>query len=95
MNIGLQSAKGPVNKCKTCRVGSKGRWVGVGGGVGCLADRRYNRGCLADRAKKRDSGAAGAGNGTSSTENSTKATTQSEKAVYPLHVKHNSIIGRI
>ena len=49
--IGLQSAKKPDNKCKTCRVGTKGRWVGVGGGVGGLADRALKQGGLADRAK--------------------------------------------
>ena len=48
----------------------------MGGGVGGLADRALKQGGLADRAKNRDSGAAGAGNGTSSTENSTKATTE-------------------
>ena len=60
--------------------------MGRGGGWGPrLSGSGVKTGRLSGSGEKRDSGAAGAGNGTSSTENSTKATTQSEKAVYPLH----------
>ena len=81
-----------MNKCKTCRVGSKGRWVGVGGGVGCLADRRYNRGCLTDPAKKNGIPAPQAPVTAQAVQRTAQKPPHNQRSGYLL--KHNSIIGR-